>query len=196
MSAKADVVRLGPQAAPASLAWSAPLDRMRISSFYGAASALRGHPHGGIDIAARRGTPVHAPADGIVDAVTDRWQGQAKYGKVIVLRHGDDMQTLYAHLDKQVVKLGVPVAKGDIIGYTGATGRATGPHLHFEVWDRGAQVDPETVLGSLTANATANALKGRAAVRIAKCQCAASPGQRLAPRPAPQRGQCCGHSHA
>ncbi|TFW28090.1 hypothetical protein E4L96_02945, partial [Massilia arenosa] len=160
--AKPNALRAASQTSPQAIAWSAPLDRMRISSFYGAPSALRGHPHGGIDIAASRGTPIHAPADGIVDTVTDRWQGQAKYGKVIILRHDDDMQTLYAHLDKQLVRRGARVAKGDIIGYTGATGRATGPHLHFEVWDRGAQVDPETVLGSLTANATANALKGRA----------------------------------
>ena len=113
----------------------------RISSDFGS----RFHPvdrkvkfHGGIDIAVPKGTPVGAAADGIVKFAG--WKGG--YGNVVVLKHGNDRLTTYAHLSAFHVAKGERVEQGDTIGTVGSTGFATGPHLHFEVKIAGQLADP------------------------------------------------------
>ncbi len=94
------------------------------------------HPTNGVDIGARSGAPIYAAADGkIIVSRTSGWNGG--YGNYVVIKHANGTQTLYAHMSKNVSALGSMVEKGELIGYVGASGNATGPHLHFEV--RGAQ---------------------------------------------------------
>lgn len=97
--------------------------------------------HTGIDIDAPTGTEVKAALDGVVMLVEE---DNKDLGKVIVLRHANDVRTVYAHLSEILVKENEQVKQGDIIGKTGDTGRATAPHLHFEVWENGKPVDPLT----------------------------------------------------
>lgn len=112
-----------------------------ISSRYG----NRIHPrtgnicfHSGIDISTSRGSPIRATADGIVS-----FSGWSKgSGKVVVLEHGFGFSTLYAHNNKNTVKVGQLVKRGEIIGHVGSTGNATGPHVHYEVWKNGRHVNP------------------------------------------------------
>jgi murein DD-endopeptidase MepM/ murein hydrolase activator NlpD len=99
--------------------------------------------HKGVDIVAPTGTPVRATADGLVTAAGR----MAGYGSMIHLVHGYGMATRYGHLSKVVVSPGQRVKRGDLIGYVGSTGRSTGPHLHYEVFRAGAQVDPRKYLG-------------------------------------------------
>lgn len=94
--------------------------------------------HKGIDIANKVGTPVIAPADGLVVSVGK----ESNYGKVIIINHGYNMKTRYAHLHKFRVKKGDRVKRGDIIGEVGASGRCTGPHLHYEVLLSSVPVNP------------------------------------------------------
>ena len=120
-----------------------PLDeQLKITSGFG----MRFHPifkekkmHRGIDLSAERGTPVYATADGRVEkAVTHN-----KYGKMIVLKHDNTYQTLYAQLSAFDVKMGTEVKKGDLIGRVGSSGLSTAPHLHYEVLKDGKAVNPE-----------------------------------------------------
>ncbi len=93
------------------------------------------HGYNAIDLAAPIGTPVYASASGIVAVSREEgWNGG--YAKYVVIKHGNNSQTLYAHLDKTAVNAGEEVLQGQIIGYSGNTGNSTGPHLHFEI--RGA----------------------------------------------------------
>ncbi len=94
--------------------------------------------HPGIDIAAPNGTPVNAPADGIV-TTAGRLAG---YGKTLIISHGDEVVTLYGHLEGFKVRAGQRIKRGDVIGNVGSTGRSTGPHLHYEVIIRGKHVNP------------------------------------------------------
>lgn len=96
-------------------------------------------PHAGLDVAVERGTPVMASGAGTVLAVGDYFFN----GKTIFLDHGNGLITLYCHLDRMDVQAGVVVAKGQPIGLSGMTGRATGPHLHWSVVLNGTMVDPE-----------------------------------------------------
>ena len=101
------------------------------------------HFHTGIDIAAAEGTPVLAAAGGLVVSVQHTTVG---YGNYVIVAHGDGYFTLYAHLaDVQVID-GQHVVRGQIVGHEGATGLATGPHLHFELRYNGAVVDPMSYL--------------------------------------------------
>jgi len=77
---------------------------------------------------------------------TDRCQGGAGYGKVVVIEHDDGMRTLCAHLDGRSVRAGERVRPGQQIAMSGATGKVSGPHMHFEVSRRGAHIDPKAVL--------------------------------------------------
>lgn len=95
--------------------------------------------HRGVDFKAPMGTSVYATADGIVEKI----QTHNKYGKLIVLKHDDTFQTLYAQLSVFEVKVGEEVKKGDIIGKTGNSGLSTAPHLHYEVLENGKAVDPQ-----------------------------------------------------
>lgn len=94
------------------------------------------HGWNAVDIGARRGTPIHAAAAGtvIVSRNNSGWNGG--YGNYVVVTHANGSQTLYAHMTHSIVSVGQFVVGGQVIGYVGATGMATGPHLHFEV--RGA----------------------------------------------------------
>jgi murein DD-endopeptidase MepM/ murein hydrolase activator NlpD len=94
--------------------------------------------HSGIDIDAPNGTPVHAPADGDVLSAGM----ESGYGREIVISHGHDIETLFGHLSSMAVFPGQHVVRGQIIGYVGHSGRATGPHLHYEVRVHNVPVNP------------------------------------------------------
>lgn len=105
-----------------SLQW--PLDG-HITSPYG---MRRGRLHAGVDIKGHKGDPIYAAADGQVLTAKRR----NAYGKVVIVGHENDHQTLYAHMTAFAVREGQYVRAGELVGYVGATGRATGNHLHFE----------------------------------------------------------------
>ena len=98
--------------------------------------------HSGTDLAADEGTPVHAAMDGVVLAVG---VGE-KSGNYVRLGHDHGVETLYCHLQGANVREGVTVRRGDVIGFVGQTGLATGPHLHFEVIIDGVKYDPAHLL--------------------------------------------------
>ncbi len=133
-------------AVPPAVRWQAPLAQMQVTSDFGTTNRPSGKPHRGMDLRARRGTLVMAPADGVVTTSTDTYAGGQRYGKVVVIEHAGGLRTLYAHLDERTVRAGDQVRAGQQIGASGATGKVTGPHLHFEVQRGGAQVDPRDVL--------------------------------------------------
>ena len=94
--------------------------------------------HKGVDISAPPGTPVYAPSSGkVIFAGRD-----GSYGLSIKLAHSDDLLSRYGHMQSLEVKVGQEVARGELIGYVGNTGRSTGPHLHYEVRLAGLPVDP------------------------------------------------------
>ncbi|MDQ6953300.1 MAG: M23 family metallopeptidase [Mariprofundaceae bacterium] len=86
--------------------------------------------HDGIDIAVKDGTPVHAAADGIVVHSSARLSG---YGKLIIIRHSDQLFTAYAHNQQLLVKVGDRIRAGQVIAKSGHSGHSTGSHLHFEI---------------------------------------------------------------
>ena len=98
--------------------------------------------HSGLDIAGERGQPVYATATGKVSYVG----AQGAYGNLIVIDHGFGLETRYGHLARFAVKSGTEVERGDIIGEVGATGRATGYHLHYEVLANGRLLNPLQLL--------------------------------------------------
>ncbi len=85
---------------------------------------------------------MYATADGTVESAS--YSGD--YGNLIVLKHGFGLTTRYGHLSGFAVKAGQPVKRGDVIGYVGATGRATGPHLHYEILTNGQLMNPLQLL--------------------------------------------------
>ncbi|MDW7682269.1 MAG: peptidoglycan DD-metalloendopeptidase family protein [bacterium] len=89
--------------------------------------------HPGIDIGAPVGTPVFVSADGIVTRINRSYKKNKGYGKLVEIDHGNGLKTKYGHLDKIKVKHGQKVKRWEVIGEVGETGRATGPHLHYEV---------------------------------------------------------------
>jgi len=97
--------------------------------------------HAGVDLRAAYGTEVPAAAQGIVERAGE----ESGYGLTIVLQHADGLETRYAHLSSLDVRVGEEVRTGQVIGRVGSTGRATGPHLHFEVTRDGERVDPARV---------------------------------------------------
>lgn len=101
--------------------------------------------HQGVDIAVPRGTPVYAPAEGVVTHAA--WKGD--YGNMVELDHGTGYTTRFGHLSQMDVEVGDRVMKGQIIGEVGSTGRSTGPHLHYEVRFQGTSVDPIDYLDKL-----------------------------------------------
>jgi murein DD-endopeptidase MepM/ murein hydrolase activator NlpD len=100
--------------------------------------------HTGIDIGAPFGSPIVAAADGTVEAAElDQQHG---YGNYVLIDHGNGYETLYAHQSHMAVDAGQSVKQGQVIGYVGMTGFATGPHLHFEVRHNGTKIDPQPLL--------------------------------------------------
>ena len=98
--------------------------------------------HRGVDIAARKGTPIIAPADSQV-----RFAGQRRHlGNTVILRHGYGVDTVYGHLSEVVVKRGQKVKRGETIALMGTTGRSTGPHLHYQVEVNGVPVNPRNYI--------------------------------------------------
>jgi len=112
---------------------------MRTDPFSG-----EGAFHKGVDLSAPYGTAVHVTADGIVE-YADMENG---YGKLIIVNHGNGIETYYAHLSKDYVHVGQEVRRGDVIGAVGATGRVTAPHLHYEVRIHGGPVNPYRYLAN------------------------------------------------
>ena len=131
-----------------------------VTSFFGVHRDVLATPHKGIDLGARKGTPVHAAADGVVIAAGPLAENQGRYGNAVIIDHGGQ-QSLYAHLDSIAVAPGQRIAAGQVIGAVGATGFATGPHLHFEVREGDRIIDPATRLSDLDSHATRHALKLR-----------------------------------
>lgn len=124
-----------------------PVQFTRISSVFSGSRfhpvLQRGRAHNGVDFAAPVGTPVRAVADGTV--VSARYSREG--GNMIKIEHGDRYSTAYLHLSKFVagLRVGTRVKRGEQIGAVGMTGLATGPHLHFSFFDRGAYVNPLTI---------------------------------------------------
>ncbi|WP_303673171.1 M23 family metallopeptidase [Vampirovibrio chlorellavorus] len=112
-----------------------PVDYSHISSPYG---QRWGRPHQGIDLAARAGLPIFAISDGTV--THSGWE--SGYGYSVVLDHGGDLQTRYAHCSQLLVPVGSRVMKGQPIAKVGSSGHSTGPHLHFEVLVKGLRKNP------------------------------------------------------
>ncbi|MBI4086630.1 peptidoglycan DD-metalloendopeptidase family protein [Candidatus Kaiserbacteria bacterium] len=126
-----------PTAGTTALSW--PLDSIRITQEFGntafaRTAAYNGSGHNGVDFGIPRGTPVRAALSGNVLAVNTQVAPMCQYGKWIVIRHANGLTTLYAHLSVVNVNQGAAVSTGDVIGYSGDTGYATGPHLHFTVY--------------------------------------------------------------
>ena len=126
----------------------------RVSSPFGFRRVFNGQPrarHSGLDIAAAAGTPVQAPAPATVAAVGDFFFN----GNTVLLDHGGGLVTMYCHLQRVDVEAGAMVARGDVIATVGATGRATGPHLHWTVSLQNVRVDPVQTMAVLNAFADA-----------------------------------------
>ncbi|RAK63608.1 M23 family metallopeptidase [Phenylobacterium kunshanense] len=120
-----------------------PIDGARLTSKFG----LRRHPilgyaraHQGVDFGAGHGTPILAAGDGVV-VKSQRWRG---YGNWLQIRHAGGWDTGYAHISRfaKGIRPGVKVRQGQVVAYVGSTGMSTGPHLHYEVWQRGQRVNP------------------------------------------------------
>jgi murein DD-endopeptidase MepM/ murein hydrolase activator NlpD len=121
--------------------------RGRISGRFGAQRIFRGVPaayHSGVDVAAGAGAPVVAPADGIV--VLAGPPSFSLEGNLVILDHGMGLNSAFLHLSTTSVTVGQPVRQGQAIGTVGATGRATGPHLHWSLMWNGARLDPELIV--------------------------------------------------
>ncbi|MCW4461714.1 M23 family metallopeptidase [Sphingomonas sp. BT-65] len=126
----------------------------RISGLFGSQRIYKGEPgayHSGVDVARPSGTPVLAPADGVVILAA-----QAPFtleGRLLMLDHGMGLNSAFLHLSRIDVKVGEVVRRGQTVGAVGATGRATGPHLHWGMKWNGARIDPLLLAGSMPVTA-------------------------------------------
>ncbi|WP_373090167.1 M23 family metallopeptidase, partial [Sneathiella sp.] len=123
-----------------------PIDGARLTSGFG----KRKHPvlgytkmHRGVDFGARRGTPIMAAGNGVIE----RASRYGSFGNYVLIRHNNEYETAYAHMKKfaKGIHKGSHVKQGQIIGYVGTTGRSTGPHLHYEVHKNNRQINPLSV---------------------------------------------------
>ncbi|MDF0544760.1 M23 family metallopeptidase [Sphingobium sp. H39-3-25] len=125
----------------------------RISGLFGAQRIYQGTPgayHGGVDIAAATGDVVVAPADGVVILAADH--PFTLEGNLLMIDHGAGLNSAFLHLSRIDVREGEHVVKGQRIGAVGATGRATGPHLHWAMKWNDARIDPLLIAGPMPAN--------------------------------------------
>lgn len=120
-----------------------PVDEPHVSSLFG---KRWGRPHEGLDLAGAVGTPIRAAADGEVAYAGDRIRG---YGNMVVIAHPGDLMTVYAHNSVVLVRQGDRVRAGQEIARMGQSGRATAPHLHFEVRKAQSPRDPMPLLPPL-----------------------------------------------
>ena len=124
--------------------WQGPFIRPvsgEISEIFGVKSIFNNQPrspHSGVDLRGEKGTPILAVNRGRVVLIADHFFT----GNTVLIDHGGGIQSMYFHMDRVGVESGQTIAKGDVIGWVGATGRATGPHLHFGVRVNGTTVDP------------------------------------------------------
>lgn len=139
-----------------------PVDGARLTSGFG----MRMHPilgytrmHKGVDFGVPMGTPIFAAGDGVVEQAG--WAGG--YGRFVLIRHNTRMETAYGHMSRLAATSGEHVRQGQVIGYVGMTGEATGPHLHYEVRKDGAPVNPISVTVPVN-----EGLEGRALVAFLK----------------------------
>ena len=117
----------------------------RVTAAFGVPRVIDGMsepPHGGVDLAGPRGSPVHAANRGIVALVTPLYES----GLTVVLYHGGGLVTIYAHLSLATVVVGDTIPRGHVLGLVGSTGRATGPHLHWAAHYGALAVDPLSLL--------------------------------------------------
>ena len=138
---------------PASEGWRQQLvwpSRGRISGLFGAQRVYRGEPaspHSGVDVAGGAGALVVAPADGMV--VLAGPPSFSLEGNLVIVAHGMGLSSAFLHLQRALVREGDVVRQGQPIGHAGATGRATGPHLHWSLRWRDARIDPQPLAGAM-----------------------------------------------
>ena len=127
----------------------------RISGVFGSQRILNGEPqnmHGGVDVAAPAGTPIRAPAPGVVRLAEPDMYFE---GGLVLIDHGQTLESAFMHLSRIDVKPGEQIAKGQVLGAVGATGRATGPHMHWSLKWADTLVDPQLVVGEMSVPASA-----------------------------------------
>ena len=134
--------------------YAPPLSNLVVSSGFGKRirpNSQASEDHKGVDYAAPVGTPIYATADGTVEKAYNDTKGGG--GNTVILNHGEKRTTGYAHMDRYVVQPGDNVKQGQLIGYVGQTGNATGPHLHFSMTNTaGAVIDPSKILFGVSTN--------------------------------------------
>ncbi|MBO9330307.1 peptidoglycan DD-metalloendopeptidase family protein [Achromobacter xylosoxidans] len=132
---------------PSNLLLDRPVDGGRLSSPFGLRRFFNGqerNPHSGLDFAVPAGTPIKAPAAGVVVLVGDYFFN----GKTVFLDHGQGFVSMFCHMSAIDVKVGDELPRGGLVGKVGSTGRATGPHLHWNVSLNDARVDPAIFIGA------------------------------------------------
>lgn len=121
---------------------SLPLQGGTITSRFGSRESIRSHSHSGLDIASRYGSPIYAVAEGTV-----KFAGiQGGYGNLVIISHGNGVETYYGHCSSILAKVGDKVEPGDLIAKVGSTGNSTGNHLHFEIRINGVTVNPQNYI--------------------------------------------------
>lgn len=124
---------------------SNPMPGARVSAAWGPMLNPFTHEkaqHRGVDLVGKPGSEIRAAAAGQVEEATTDYAGGAAHGTVVILDHGNGIKTFYSHLDRLDVARGQRVTRGEVVGTQGSTGKVTGAHLHFEVWEKGEFRDP------------------------------------------------------